>query len=275
MILVFTSAILLTLASQPELRQRYYLGNEFNVSTLYAKNKSRHKFDLYAYYGLVPSVYILENILVAIFTLELILRFLVYHHKRLFFHSVLNWIDIICNLAGLGAVVIDLLFAYDISHPTSVLYWSYFILQCFMVFRLVRFFRLQERYMGLKIIFLTMQGSAKDLCMLLLCFVILSTIFGTMQYYCEFENRKFSTIPLSIWWAIITMTTVGYGDFYPESTCGYFLGTVCAMFGIIFLTIPIALIAATFNDYYTRNQQRELFAKKKKKLLKMTKEWVD
>ncbi|XP_041349474.1 potassium voltage-gated channel subfamily C member 3-like [Gigantopelta aegis] len=267
MVLVFTSAVLLTLSSQPELRQRYYLVDDYNFTKLYTKDSSAHKYDLYAYYGLVPSLYILDNILVAIFTLELAVRFLVHYHKRLFFRSILNWIDIVCTLAGFGTVVMDLLLTYGVFHQTSEVYWGYLVLQCSMVFRLLKFFRLQERYVGLRIMFLTIQGIAKDLLMLLLCFVILSVIFGTLQYYCEFENQKFSTVPLSIWWSIITMTTVGYGDYYPESVCGYFMGTVCYMFGIIFFSIPIALIAANFNDYYTRIQQRELFAKKEKELL--------
>jgi ABC-type phosphate transport system permease subunit len=58
-----------------------------------------------------------------------------------------------------------------------------------------------------------------------------------------------------MWWAVITMTTVGYGDFYPVSTFGYILGVVCAINGIIVLALPIAAIAGVFSNLFSRNSE--------------------
>jgi hypothetical protein len=61
-------------------------------------------------------------------------------------------------------------------------------------------------------------------------------------------------IGIALWWAVITMTTVGYGDVYPESIPGYCVGCVCAIFGVIILAMPIAIIASNFTEYYSNHK---------------------
>jgi hypothetical protein len=66
---------------------------------------------------------------------------------------------------------------------------------------------------------------------------------------------------VGMWWAVVTMTTVGYGDMYPMGTLGRFVGSMCAMCGLLVLAMPIAVIAGNFNDLYQTNEERETFNK--------------
>ena len=57
-------------------------------------------------------------------------------------------------------------------------------------------------------------------------------------------------IPLATyWWAVVTLTTVGYGDFYPTTTAGKIVGTLCVFGGVLFLAPPITIIGANFGKY--------------------------
>lgn len=66
---------------------------------------------------------------------------------------------------------------------------------------------------------------------------------------------------LGYWWAIVTMTTVGYGDFYPSTAGGYFVGVMCALSGILLTALPIAIIGSKFNIYWEYNRKRKQLRK--------------
>lgn len=57
------------------------------------------------------------------------------------------------------------------------------------------------------------------------------------------------------------MTTVGYGDFYPTTELGYLVGSMCALFGIILTSLPIAVIGSNFSVYWEHNKRRKMIYK--------------
>jgi voltage-gated potassium channel len=75
-------------------------------------------------------------------------------------------------------------------------------------------------------------------------------ICATGLYYVENEAQpeKFSSIPSAMWWAVSTLTTVGYGDMTPITSLGKILGSISAIFGIGFFALPAALLATGFSD---------------------------
>lgn len=71
------------------------------------------------------------------------------------------------------------------------------------------------------------------------------------------QPDKFGSIPRALWWAIITLTTIGYGDTYPVTTLGKFFGGVVAITGVMVVAIPTGIFAATFSEGLQRHRDRE------------------
>jgi voltage-gated potassium channel len=84
-------------------------------------------------------------------------------------------------------------------------------------------------------------------------------ISSSMLYVAEASAQpdKFGSIPRALWWAIITLTTIGYGDTYPITTLGKIFGGVVAITGVMVVAIPTGIFAATFSEGLQRHRDRE------------------
>jgi voltage-gated potassium channel len=80
---------------------------------------------------------------------------------------------------------------------------------------------------------------------------ILLIFASSLMYYFEHEAQPsvFGSIPHAMWWAIITLTTVGYGDVYPVTDMGRFLAAVIALLGIGMFALPAGILSAGFVEY--------------------------
>ena len=110
--------------------------------------------------------------------------------------------------------------------------------------------------------------------MLSIFLVIAMLVFATLVFYAESpvnpieHNSDFNTIPIGFWWAIITMTTVGYGDVYPESGLGRSIGVLCAVSGVLLIALTIPVISNNFSLFYLHGRTRqEMTSKKRGQLL--------
>jgi voltage-gated potassium channel len=74
--------------------------------------------------------------------------------------------------------------------------------------------------------------------------VILVVILGTAMYLIEGEEHGFTSIPISIYWAVVTMTTVGYGDLAPKTVAGKLLATVVMILGYSIIAVPTGIVTA-------------------------------
>jgi len=79
---------------------------------------------------------------------------------------------------------------------------------------------------------------------------VLLIIASSFMFYFEHEVQpdKFSSIPATMWWALITLTTVGYGDVYPVTIPGKLLGSVLAILGVGIFALPAAILASAFTE---------------------------
>ena len=142
------------------------------------------------------------------------------------------------------------------------------------ILRLIRVFRVFKvsRYLPWVGVFTAaLAASVQPLLMLVFVLAIAVVVFSSAIYYAERgeydtvrkvfayptgEVSPFQSIPDSMWWAIVTMTTVGYGDMVPITPAGRFIASIAALSGILVLAIPITIISTNFNAEYEKLQVR-------------------
>eukprot|EP00794_Sanderia_malayensis_P007709 gene7709-8547_t len=199
-------------------------------------------------------VWILDVICFSWFILELFLRIFFFCPRRVqFFTSLSNWIDILAICTYIPH------FTYEAT--TGGYSETIEILSSLRMLRFFRFFRLSS---GLQVLKHTMVASSKEMLLLLLLLMIPVTIFATIVYFCErkVQNTKFKTIPESFWWAIVTMTTVGYGDMAPKTSWGKLFGAMCSSCSLLILALPVSIIGNNFSLFYSYAQARLKLPKK-------------
>lgn len=101
-----------------------------------------------------------------------------------------------------------------------------------------------------------------------LSLVLTATILmvsATLIYVFEAEGQpqQFGSIPRALWWAIVTLTTVGYGDVYPITVPGRILAGVTALAGVAMIAVPTGILAAAFSDVFQRQRAAEDAARHK------------
>lgn len=117
------------------------------------------------------------------------------------------------------------------------------------VLRLVRLLRLLKltRYSkAMNRIAGAIKASKDELVMLLVIMAVLLLISATLIYFAENEAQPeaFSSIPASLWWAVVTLATIGYGDVYPVTLAGKIIAGIAAIFGIGMFALPGGIIAS-------------------------------
>lgn len=145
---------------------------------------------------------------------------------------------------------------------TIPLYLSYLlagsqVLLAVRAFRLLRIFRILKlvKFIGeASQLQSALKASRAKIAVFIYVVLILSVILGTIMYIVEGDESGFTSIPKSIYWTIVTLTTVGYGDIAPQTNLGQFLATVIMILGYGIIAVPTGIVTAEFAQSKKNNR---------------------
>ena len=209
--------------------------------------------------GVRPSAFgqpffIVETFCIVWFSLELLVRFLACPGKAAFFRNVLNAIDAVAIMPYFITLGLELAGLRDGQQATSLA-----ILRVIRLVRVFRIFKLSRHSKGLQILGQTLKASMRELGLLIFFLFIGVILFSSAVYFAEADEPEshFSSIPDAFWWAVVTMTTVGYGDMRPVTVGGKIVGSLCAIAGVLTIALPVPVIVSNFSYFYHRETDGE------------------
>uniref|UniRef100_A0A3Q3BND6 Potassium voltage-gated channel subfamily A member 10 n=1 Tax=Kryptolebias marmoratus TaxID=37003 RepID=A0A3Q3BND6_KRYMA len=200
--------------------------------------------------------FFIETACIAWFAFELCVRFVACPSKREFFHNIMNIIDIISIIPYFVTLITELATTPEESSGQNM---SLAILRIIRLVRVFRIFKLSRHSKGLQILGQTLKASMRELGLLIFFLFIGVILFSSAIYFAEVDdpNTQFVSIPDGFWWAVVTMTTVGYGDMCPITLGGKVVGTLCAIAGVLTIALPVPVIVSNFNYFYHRETEAE------------------
>lgn len=134
-------------------------------------------------------------------------------------------------------------------------------LRLLRLFRLARFLRVLKlgRYSeSFQTLHNVLRAKRAELWVAMSAALLLLLLASGLMYFCEHDvqPKTFSSIPASMWWAVVTLTTVGYGDVYPVTVPGKLVASVIALSSVGLFALPAGILASGFNDEMQRKRKR-------------------
>eukprot|EP01100_Stratorugosa_tubuloviscum_P011049 TRINITY_DN484_c3_g1_i1.p1 TRINITY_DN484_c3_g1~~TRINITY_DN484_c3_g1_i1.p1 ORF type:complete len:373 (+),score=143.12 TRINITY_DN484_c3_g1_i1:75-1193(+) len=227
------------------------------------------------YYGKNNTVlFILDAVTVGIFTVEYLVRLFAAFSTIRFIIYPLNIFDI--------AVIIEFYVTLITQSNTGVAF-----LRVLRLFRIFLLFRYEKFGLIFQVLIAALKKSVEAFSLLVTLLVMTLILFAALEYYAEQvwsdfnesaelwiytwkdnegQVSPFQSIPHSMWWCIVTMMTVGYGDNFPVTPLGKLVAAICAIIGIIVVAFPVAVLSDSFGKCYQEAHSEDSKAEKQKKL---------
>ncbi|XP_053282903.1 potassium voltage-gated channel subfamily C member 1b isoform X1 [Pleuronectes platessa] len=209
----------------------------------------------------------IEGVCVVWFTFEFLMRITFCPNKFDFIRNALNIIDFVAILPFYLEVGLSGLSSKAAKDVLGFLRVVRFV-------RILRIFKLTRHFVGLRVLGHTLRASTNEFLLLIIFLALGVLIFATMIYYAEriganpndpraSDHTHFKNIPIGFWWAVVTMTTLGYGDMFPQTTSGMLVGALCALAGVLTIAMPVPVIVNNFGMYYSLAMAKQKLPKKK------------
>ncbi len=188
---------------------------------------------VHTHYGHI--LYYIEWTFTVAFTIEYFVRLWCIRNAGLYARSFYGIIDLVCILPTyLSLLIADAQYMLVIR-----------ILRVLRVFRVLR----MVRYVGeAEMLMQALVASRRKITVFITTVLTLVVIFGSVMYLIEGEEHGFSSIPKSVYWAVITLTTVGYGDLVPQTPLGQAIASVIMIFGYGIIAIPTGIVTMELSE---------------------------
>lgn len=185
----------------------------------------------------------LEWFYTILFTVEYTLRLISIRKPWSYVFSILGLIDLLALIPSYLSIVI----------PGAQ---SLLVFRALRLLRVFRIFKLADFLTEIHFLTTALHNSLRKISIFLLTVLTLTVILGSIMYLVEKRENGFSNIPESIYWAIVTITTVGYGDISPVTPMGKFVASVVMLIGYAIIAVPTGII--THDIAVATRQKKEL-----------------
>ncbi|KIA98736.1 ion transporter [Flavobacterium sp. JRM] len=176
---------------------------------------------------------ICEWIITVFFTIEFILRII----------SIQKPIKYVFSFYGIIDLMAILPMYLSIFFPATNVLTIVRVLRFFRLFKILHIPQISQQSIQLRE---AMEASKEKILVFIYFVVISAVIIGSLMYVVEGKESGFTSIPMGIYWAIVTLTTVGYGDISPASPIGQFLASLVMIMGYGIIAVPTGIVTAEF-----------------------------
>ncbi len=215
-----------------------------------ADTKAGKRFDIFIFWAIIISVvvvmlesvdhirqehgkllFVVEWIFTIIFTLEYIARILTVNRPLKYVFSFFGIVDLLSILPAF----------IGLYHTQSASLRIIRILRLMRIFRVLKLFAFSKQARALSN---ALASSWQKITVFLMSVLLIVVILGTIMYIIETPESGFTSIPRSIYWAIVTLTTVGYGDITPVSALGQTVASLVMILGYAIIAVPTGIVSA-------------------------------
>ncbi len=178
-------------------------------------------------------LFVLEWVFTVLFALEYALRLYCAKHLKSYVLGFYGIVDLIGWLPTVIALLIP----------------GAHVLTTFRILRVLRVFRVLKMAAYLKeadLLASALRQSSRKIMVFLFAVITLVILLGSIMYVVEGPENGFTNIPVSIYWAVVTLTTVGYGDISPQTPFGQFLASCIMILGYAIIAVPTGIVSAEF-----------------------------
>jgi len=185
-----------------------------------------------------------EWVITILFTIEYIARILTVRKPLKYIFSFYGIIDLLST----------------IPKYISLIFGGIHALAALRALRLLRIFRILKlaRYLGASNnLIKALKASKAKISVFLFAVVIVAIILGTIMYLIEGEENGFTNIPKSVYWCIVTLTTVGFGDIAPQTPLGQFIASLVMILGYGIIAVPTGIVSAEYTNQNNSDKEKE------------------
>lgn len=182
-----------------------------------------------------------EWIITIIFTLEYFLRIAIVKRPLGYIFSFYGIID----LLSIIPTYLSVLFIGS---------QSFIVIRALRLLRIFRIFKLNRHLSESRVIISALRASRTKIAVFIYSVIMIVIIIGTIMYLIEGSQSGFTSIPRGIYWAIVTLTTVGYGDIAPVTTLGQTLASLVMILGYAIIAVPTGIVTAEM----TRSRRKKI-----------------